>query len=191
MKHARMILMVLAVLAISAFVYADNSYQVGYDQGYRHGLTDRKEGMNFDIERYRITMSDNSYNDSQFVAGFKDGYSEGYNKEMSNLSNEEYTYRERDDRHPDFRSEGTVVAFKDKKFEGTMMQFPMGRYADLDDMNWDHSIESMQVPSGVRVILFEHKNFKGQSLVLENDAPNLGELNFKKRAESMIIEPRY
>jgi hypothetical protein len=196
MKHARMILMAFAVIAISAFVYADNAYQVGYDQGYRHGISDRKEGMNFDIERYRISMSDNSYNDSQFVEGFKDGYSEGYNKQLSNLSNEEYTYRERDYRdrdyrHRDFRSEGTVVAFKDKKFEGTMMQFPIGRYADLDDMNWDHSIESMQVPSDVRVILFEHKNFKGQSLVLENDAPNLGELNFKKRAESMIIEPRY
>lgn len=186
MKHARMIFMALALLAISALVYADNAYQVGYDQGYRHGLTDRKEGMNFDVERYRISMSDNSYNDSQFVEGFKDGYTEGYNKELSTLSNEHYTYRDRD-----FRSEGNVIAFKDKKFEGTMMQFPMGRYADLDDMNWDHAIESMQVPSGVRVILFEHKNFKGQSLVLENDAPNLGEVNFKKRAESMIIEPRY
>jgi len=185
MKHARMILMALAVLAISAFLYADNAYQVGYDQGYRHGLSDKHDGLNFSTERYRISTPNNSYSDSQFYEGFKDGYAEGYNKE---LSNEEHVYRERD---RDYRSEGNVVAFKDKKFEGTMMQFPMGRYADLDDMNWDHSIESMQVPSNVRVILFEHKNFKGQSLVLENDAPNLGELNFKKRAESMIIEPRY
>jgi hypothetical protein len=34
MKHARMIIMALALLAISAFVYADNAYQIGYDQGY-------------------------------------------------------------------------------------------------------------------------------------------------------------
>ncbi len=183
MKHARIILMMLAFLVISAFVYADNAYQVGYDQGYRHGLSDRHEGLNFNIDRYRISTS-NNYNDSEFFEGFKDGYAKGYGNGIEN--DEGYAYRDRD-----FRSEGTVVAFKDKEFEGTMMQFPMGRYADLDDMNWDHSIESIQVPSNVRVVLFEHKNFEGQSVILENDAPNLGELNFKKRAESMIIEPRY
>lgn len=189
MKHAKLILATLAILAISAFVYADNTYQVGYDQGYQHGLNDKREGLNFNIDRYQVSVSNDSDNDSQFLEGFKDGYTEGYSKELQR--NEHQSYRDYSERHEDFRSEGTVVAFKDKKFEGTMMQFPMGRYADLDDMNWDHSIESMQVPSDVRVILFEHKNFKGQSLILENDAPNLGELNFKKRAESMIIEPRY
>jgi hypothetical protein len=186
MKHARMIFMALALLAISAFVYADNAYQVGYDQGYRHGLSDREDGLNFNVERYRVSTPNNSYSDSQFYEGFKNGYAEGYGKELSNLSSEGYQYRDRD-----YRSEGNVIAFKDKEFEGTMMQFPMGRYADLDDMNWDHSIESMQIPSDARVILFENKNFKGQSLILEKDAPNLAELNFKKRAESMIIEPRY
>lgn len=190
MKHAKLIFATLAILAITAFVYADNSYQVGYDQGYRHGLNDRKEGLNFNVDRYQISISNDSDNDSQFLEGFKDGYTEGYSKQVQN--NEDYSYRDRDSyRHKDHRSEGTVLAFKDKKFEGTMMQFPMGRYADLDDMNWDHSIESIQVPSDVRVILFEHKNFKGQSVILESDAPNLGEINFKKRAESMIIEPRY
>jgi hypothetical protein len=129
MKQTKMVLMTLALLAISVFVCADNT---------------------------------------------------PFNQQ---LSNEDYL-------NGDFRTE-TVLAFKDKDFEGTMIQFPMGRYADLDDMNWDHSIESMQVPSDVRVILFEDKNFQGQSLILENDTPNLGELNFKKRAESMIIEPRY
>ena len=183
MKQAKLIFATLAILAISAFVYADNTYQVGYDQGYQHGQNDKRDGLNFNVDRYQISVS----NDSQFLEGFKDGYTEGYSKELQN--NDAYAYRNRDLRS--VRSEGSVVAFKDKKYEGTMIQFPMGRYADLDDMNWDHSIESIQVPTDVRVILFEHKNFKGQSLVLESDAPNLGELNFKKRAESMIIEPRY
>jgi hypothetical protein len=189
MKHAKLILVTLAILAMSAFVYADNSYQVGYDQGYRHGVNDSKEGLNFNIDRYRISVSNDSYENSQFFEGFKDGYTEGYSKAVQD--NDEHSYREYSGRHEDFRPEGNVLAFKDKDFEGRMMQFPMGRYADLDDMNWDNSIESIRVPSDMRVILFEHKNFKGQSLILENDTPNLGELNFKKRAESMIIEPNY
>lgn len=181
MKHAKLILMTLAVLALSAFVYADNSYQVGFEQGYKHGVSDRRENVNFDLDHYRINLSDN---DSEFREGFKDGYVEGYSTALQN--DENYGYQDRN-----FRSEPSVLAFKHKNFDGTMMQFPTGRYPDLDDMNWDDSIESIQVPSNVRVILFEHKNFKGQSLILENDVSNLGELNFKKRAESMIIEPRY
>jgi hypothetical protein len=176
MKHSKLILPTLAILVVSAFVYADNSYQVGYDQGYRYGLNDSKEGLNFNIDRYRISVSDDSYNDDQFFEGFKEGYTEGYSKEVRN--NDEYAYRKYSESHRDFRAEGNVLAFKDKDFEGRMIQFPMGRYADLDDMNWDNSIESIRVPSDMRVILFEHKNFKGQSLILENDTPNLGELNF-------------
>jgi hypothetical protein len=37
MKHARLILMALAFFVVSTLAYADNAYQVGYDQGYRNG----------------------------------------------------------------------------------------------------------------------------------------------------------
>jgi hypothetical protein len=212
MKHAKLILMALAALAISAFVYADNAYQVGYDQGYRNGLNDKQTRVEFNYENsYRTCQcnSNNSYTDSQFREGYKDGYVEGYSRNIYAVRNynERPVYRNyevRTDDRPVYRTytatsydnraygnAGNVIAFKKDDFRGDLVQFPMGRYPDLDKMNWEHKIESMQIPSNLRVILFDDENFKGQSLILETNAPDLGNLNFNKRAESMIIEPRY
>jgi hypothetical protein len=208
----RLILMTLALLAISAFVYADNAYQVGYNQGYQNGLRDKQTRVDFNYENsYRSCecISNNSYTDSQFREGYKDGYVEGYSKGIyvsRNYSdrpvyrnyevrtNEQPVYRTYTVRSYDDRMYGNgayAIAFKKDEFRGDLAQFPMGRYPDLDKMDWEHKIESMQIPSNVRVILFDDENFKGQSLILESNAPDLSELNFKKRAESMIIEPRY
>lgn len=213
MKHARLILMALALLAISAFVYADNSYQIGYDQGYRNGLNDKQTRVDFNYENsYRSCscMSNNSYTDSQFREGYKDGYVEGYSKGIYVITDNDRpvyrnyevrtydrpvyrtytsTVRSYDDRR--YLSDGFVIAFKKDDFHGDLAQFPMGRYPDLDKMNWEHKIESMQIPSNVRVVLFDDENFKGRSLILEGNAADLNDYNFNKRAESMIIEPRY
>ena len=211
MKHARLILMTVAFFVISAFVFADNVYQVGYDQGYRNGLNDKQARVEFNYENSYRTCEcnlNNSYTDSQFREGYKDGYVEGYSNRIYVAGNNDrpvyrnydvrtygepvyrtYTVRSYDGRA--YGNAGNVIAFKKDDFRGDLAQFPMGRYPDLDRMNWEHKIESMQVPSNMRVILFDDENFKGQSLILETNAPDLGNLNFKKRAESMIIEPRY
>jgi hypothetical protein len=208
--------MALALLAISAFVYADNAYQVGFDQGYRNGINDKQGRIDFNYENsYRSCecMSNNSYTDSQFREGYKDGYVEGYSKGIYVIKNSDrpvyrnyevrtdeqpvyrtYTVRSYGDRRYDDRrylSDGFVIAFKKDDFRGDLAQFPMGRYPDLDKMNWEDKIESMQIPSTVRVVLFDDENFKGRSLILESNAADLSDYNFKKKAESMIIEPRY
>jgi hypothetical protein len=154
-------------------------------------------------------MSNNSYTDSQFREGYKDGYVEGYSKgiyvnrnsdrpvyrnyEVRNYDQQPvyrtHTVRNYDDRR--YLSDGFVIAFKKDDFRGDLAQFPMGRYPDLDKMNWEHKIESMQIPSNVRVVLFDDENFKGRRLILEGNAADLNDYNFNKTAESMIIEPRY
>lgn len=190
MKLARTIFMVLAVLAVSAFLYADSAYQIGYEEGFRHGLNDKQAGVDFNYEhsyRFQQGISNNTYTNSQFREGYKDGYVEGYSEPGSGMrysSDRNYNNRT-------YRSEGFVIAFKDEGFKGDIMQFPVGRYPDLDKLNWLDEIESIQIPSNVRVILFDDEDFKGQSLILEENSSDLDELNFKERAESMIVEPRY
>lgn len=46
---------------------------------------------------------------------------------------------------------------------------------------------SIQIPAGCTVTLFEHKNFKGRSIELTRDRPNLAKAGFGKKVSSLRI----
>jgi hypothetical protein len=80
-----------------------------------------------------------------------------------------------------------AAVYKDDDFNGEQRRFEVGKYPNLDD-DWEKEIRSIQLMGDIRVILFDEEDFEGQSLIIEQDSADLDELNFKGRAESMIVE---
>ena len=84
----------------------------------------------------------------------------------------------------------TVVIYKDD-FTGPALRLTTGRY-DLEDLGAvgnDH-ISSLRIPDGMKVTLFEHKQFTGRSLSFTADVPasQLLKNNFNDAATSLIVE---
>jgi len=256
MKLARTILLVCAVLAVSALVYADEPYRTGYLDGFKHGITDRESGSEFNYANdlaYKAGISSRSSTNAEYREGFRDGYTEafkkdvevretaeftseadafkfGYNQgynhgQIDSQTGREFNYR----RNPHFesgmtfdtyrdanygagykqgyeaaftehprnseiqikvvpserKSAGSVRIFNETGFGGQMQQLSIGRYPYLED--WKNEIESVQINGNVRVILFDQNNFQGQSVILEENAPNLDSFNFDRRAASMMV----
>jgi hypothetical protein len=202
MKYLKTILMAVALLTFTSILYAHNqttsradAFSTGYAEGYIHGESDREMGVDFNYRhdsRFRTGVSNNSYLNAIFRTGYKEGYSDAY----SGKSSREITIYESDDsKHYISNDEttftstpGFVTVYSDENFDGRGRDLEMRRYSELDG-NWEDDIESIQIDGNVRVVLFDDEDFEGQSLVLERSISDLEELNFKDRAESMIVEP--
>lgn len=82
--------------------------------------------------------------------------------------------------------EGPAVVFEHNNFGGRSQVLPPGRY-DLAQLSIGNDvISSVKVPFGLRVTLFEHAGFKGQTRVLVNDAPSLP--GFNDKVSSIVVE---
>lgn len=256
MKLGRAIVFLFAVLAVSAFVYAEEPYRTGYQDGMKHGLADKASGLEFNYSKdlaYQAGVSNRSETNSEYRAGYRDGYTEGYKQAELTQETSEFnssaeafrygydqgynhgqidsqtgrdfdyrrnphfesgmtfdTYRDENYRagykqgyeeaytdHPrnsdiqvqvipsKEKSAGSVTIFTDAAYGGQSEQLSVGRYPFLED--WNDQIKSIQVNGNVRVILYDQKDFQGQSIVLEQNSPNLDAFNFNKRAASMMI----
>jgi hypothetical protein len=226
MKLARTIVMAVAVLAVSAFVYSDtqvvefisgDAFTVGYNNGYNHGQIDSQIGLNYNFRRnpnFQSGINFYTYRSSEFREGYKQGYQEGFAQPSSKLKVMQITPEQKTTRtikviEPEEKSTtrtirvvepaektttvrvlretptGSARIFADENFDGEEQLLPIGRYPYLED--WKNEIESIQVDPNVRVILFERNNFQGQSIVLDQNVADLGELNFQRRAASMMI----
>ncbi|MCI0444160.1 beta/gamma crystallin-related protein [bacterium] len=256
MKLARTFVFLFAVLAVSAFVYAEDPYRTGFLDGIKHGLVDKASGSDFNYANdlsYQAGISNRSETNAEYRAGYRDGYTEGYKKDVGDQQAAEFTsdadaYKFGSDqgynhgqidsqtgrdfnyrRNPHFESgmtfdtyrdenyragykegyeqaytehprnselqiqvipseqkpTGSVRIFSDTGYGGQMERLSLGRYPYLED--WKNEIESVQVNGNVRVILFDKNNFQGQSIVLEENSPNLDAFNFNRRAASMMI----
>lgn len=256
MKLARTFVFLLAVLAVSALVYAEDPYHAGFLDGIKQGLVDKASGSGFNYSNnltYQAGISNRSEMNAEYRTGYRDGYTEGYKKDVGVQETSEFTseadafkfgynqgynhgqidsqtgrdfnyrrnphfesgmtydtYRDENYRagykqgyeeaytdHPrdsdiqvrvipsQQKSTGSARIFTDTGYGGEMEQLSVGRYPYLED--WKNQIESVQVNGNVRVILFDQNNFQGQSIVLEENSPNLDAFNFNKRAASMMV----
>jgi hypothetical protein len=177
-------------------VYADehNGYATGYSEGYQRGWHDQDGRVTFDFHGPDYSAT----SDCDFRSGYVEGYADGYFRRPSaertgtnyNYSNNNYDHDrdyDRDDhRASDTYGGGEVIAFADTGFHGSARAFPPGQYSELKD-GWDDKIESIQVNGPVRIVLFDKKDFKGESITVTQNAPDLGD--FRKKAASMVIEP--
>ena len=189
------------LLACSVTVFADNrdDYQSGYGAGYQRGWQDQNSRVTFDFHGPDYASSSDCDFRSGYVEGYADGYfrrpsaqrTENYNNEYSENYNNNYDH-DRDYDRDDYRADnggyanGEVIAFADTGFHGSARAFPPGQYSSLKD-GWDDKIESIQVNGPVRIVLYDKKDFKGESIVVTQNAPDLGD--FRKKAASMVIEP--
>jgi Beta/Gamma crystallin len=256
MKLARTIFLLIAVLAVSALVYAEDPYSTGFADGLKHGIADKASGVEFNFVNdlaYQAGISNRTATNDQYRAGYRDGYTEGYQKiaadqetseftsdadaykfgydqgfnhgQIDSQTGREFNYR----RNPHFESGMTFDTYRDANYRagykegyetaytehphnseiqiqvipsqqkssdsvriftesgygGQMQQLSIGRYPYLED--WKNEIESVQINGNVRIILFDQNNFQGQSIVLEQNSPNLDAFNFNRRAASMMI----
>jgi Ni/Co efflux regulator RcnB len=190
------------------------AYQFGYDEGYHHGMADSEAGLNFDYthsHHFQSGISYNSYVNARFRSGYIQGYKDGYYSNSGYDRNDdyygEYQDRDRDDHYysgdyynrdyrngdygnGDYRngnSGGFVTAFTDDRFGGSRVSFRVGQYPYLNG-RLHNSIDSMEVRGPVRVILFDKPNFRGKSIMIDNDVFNLDDYDFGDKAESMIVE---
>ncbi|MEO6361664.1 MAG: beta/gamma crystallin-related protein [Caldimonas sp.] len=92
---------------------------------------------------------------------------------------------------------GTWVACRDAYFRGGCRSFEPGRYDELAVFGFDRTISSIrpgggaerarEVPRGVGMELFAEPDFRGEKLGFESDGMDLGQNNFSRRAQSLIV----
>ncbi len=71
-------------------------------------------------------------------------------------------------------------------YGGAGQYFKLGNYSTLGGFN--DRVVCVQVPTGYRVILYEHPNFGGRSVTLTSNTDNLATLGMFATASSMIVE---
>ena len=54
--------------------------------------------------------------------------------------------------------------------------------------NWNDILSSVKVKDGYEVIIFEHSNYKGDSLIVTKDYPNLKSIRWNDRASSIKVK---
>lgn len=77
-----------------------------------------------------------------------------------------------------------VILYSDSQYRGWSQELGPGSYASLCIGN--DALSSMIIPSGYRVTIYQDSGFKGPSLVLTQDAPDLKGWNDK--ASSIIVD---
>jgi hypothetical protein len=199
MRSLKIGLLIISVLLAASAVYAQyqpfrtdsEAYQFGYEEGYKHGLTDREAGLDFNYHHsheFQSGISYNSYVNENFRAGYSEGYSDGYYSRGDNDYDRDHYYDRDRGQSNDYGTRGFVTVFTRPDFRGMIREFGVGRYPRLSG-SWNDSISSISISGPVRVILFDKEDFRGARLILEEDTRDLSELNFDSRAASMIIEP--
>lgn len=158
--------------------YSNNNddFTLGYRQGYDHGFSDRRAGLNFDYEHSEAYQM-GSYD---FQSGYRQGYSDAYSRRPSQMTEQSH--------------KAVVEVFEGSGFRGNKMSLGIGNYASIDLGD----VQSLRINGDVRVILFNEPNFDGRSITLTDDAPSLRFMQSgpfwtfgltRHHTGSMIIEP--
>ncbi|MUG91313.1 Tolloid-like protein 1 [Scytonema sp. UIC 10036] len=80
-----------------------------------------------------------------------------------------------------------VVIYSDSDFQGRSQELEPGRYDVGQIAIGNDHLSSLKVPSGLRVILYEHAGFQGRSKVFASDTPYVGD-DFNDFASSLEIQ---
>lgn len=74
-----------------------------------------------------------------------------------------------------------VTLFSDCKFTGKMVDISFGEYASMAKAGFGNDVlSSMKIPAGLKVQVFEHDNFKGDTTVFTNDVSCLVDVKISK-----------
>ncbi|MGK7956198.1 MAG: RICIN domain-containing protein [Crocosphaera sp.] len=79
--------------------------------------------------------------------------------------------------------------YTDGSYQGQKLVLGIGRYnlADIEALGNDR-LSSVKVPQGLQVTLYQHGNFQGNYLVLDQDEDFLGPYNFNDIASSIVVK---
>lgn len=191
-----------AMIFFSLFVFAAVAYandqdfdsgslREGYLEGYHHGSEDLRAGLSFDYKHapeYQTGTSYSSLDNCEFRLAYVEGYTDGFFRHPSRYRasvpavaapQQDYPYENRG-------RAGFATVYDNNGYGGSNSRFQIGRYETLPE-GWNDDIESIQLSGGVRVILFDEKDFGGEKVVIERDTADLGD--FEDKAASMIVEP--
>ncbi len=67
-----------------------------------------------------------------------------------------------------YGNNSTVQFFEHSNFTGNKLVYTVADYGSIPS-GWNDKISSIRIPAGIHVILYEHGNFQGKSLVLHGD----------------------
>lgn len=185
-----------AMIFLSLFIFAAVAYandqdfdsgplREGYLEGFHHGSEDLRARLNFDYKHapeYQTGTSYNSFDNCEFRLAYIEGYTDGFFRHPSRYRASVPTPAPYENRG----RAGFATVFDDNGYGGSNSKFQIGRYQELPE-GWNDDIESIQLSGGVRVILFDEKDFSGEKVVIERDTTDLGD--FEDKAASMIVEP--
>lgn len=71
-----------------------------------------------------------------------------------------------------------VTIYDDINYSGRKWSYPEGQWPDLGPLGG--KVSSVKISPGLKVTLYQNKNFGGGFLILDKDTPNLGEFYFSK-----------
>ncbi|GAB1544758.1 hypothetical protein NUACC21_74340 [Scytonema sp. NUACC21] len=80
-----------------------------------------------------------------------------------------------------------VVIYSDRDFQGRSQELEPGRYDVGQIAIGNDHLSSLKVPSGLRVILYEHAGFQGRTKVFASDTPYVGD-DFNDFTSSLEIQ---
>ena len=84
-------------------------------------------------------------------------------------------------------TQARVTLFVNCPFSGTSVSLGLGDY-NMNQIGLPNdSISSVRVPSGLRLVLFEHSNFEGASVAITDDAACLTDRGWNDRASSVRV----
>jgi len=83
MRTKSLLLITAALLMMVSWGFAQDgrAFRQGYIEGYNHGAIDNQSGRDFDYkhsQKFQSGISYDSYTNSQFRIGYKEGYEDGY-----------------------------------------------------------------------------------------------------------------
>jgi hypothetical protein len=85
-------------------------------------------------------------------------------------------------------TQARVTLFVDCPFVGTSVSLAPGNY-NMNQIGLPNdSISSVRVPSGLQLVLFEHSDFAGASVVITSDAACLTDRGWNDRASSLRVQ---
>jgi hypothetical protein len=80
-----------------------------------------------------------------------------------------------------------VVIYQDGSYQGATQELDLGNY-DIESLAiGDKQLSSLRVPKGIKVTLYEHPGFTGQSKIFTEDTPWVGD-DFNDLTSSIKVE---
>ncbi|BAY99803.1 hypothetical protein NIES37_37860 [Tolypothrix tenuis PCC 7101] len=98
------------------------------------------------------------------------GFEIGWNNQLSEM--DKAFIREM---YPGLVASKKVTLYVDRDYQGVSCELEPARYDVGQNLDWNDRFSSLRIPSGLRVILYEHSGFQGRTKELTSDTPYIGD----------------